>query len=123
MRAPLARRVTPLLLALALAACAELLDPDGNRCLATNAVAPAAATLAVGATHAFEAAGYVEGAAPGECLGTVRGDFRWTSSAPAVASVDPASGLVTAHAVGTATIRARLDPYAGEAIVRVVPAP
>jgi alpha-tubulin suppressor-like RCC1 family protein len=46
--------------------------------------------------------------------------FSWSSSAPGVAAVDPATGLVTAVANGDATIRAVVDGVTGQAALAVV---
>lgn len=45
--------------------------------------------------------------------------FTWQSSAPAVATVDPATGLVTAVTNGTATITATVDQKSGQASLAV----
>ncbi|MEQ8329794.1 MAG: Ig-like domain-containing protein, partial [Longimicrobiales bacterium] len=47
----------------------------------------------------------------------------WTSSAPAVATVDPATGLVTGVTPGTATIRVDVGPASDQVSVTVTPRP
>lgn len=106
-----------------LSGCLDFLDPDECRFL--NSINPGAATMHVGETRRFEAAGFQEGDRQGSCVGTIRPGFTWSSSRPLVASVDPTTGIVTAHTVGTATIRAhRESPERdGELQLRVVAAP
>jgi uncharacterized protein YjdB len=85
--------------------------------IATVAVTPAAATLAVGATVALSA---VARDATGTTLsGRV---IAWSSSDTTRATVSTA-GLVTARAVGTATIRATIDGTVGTSLVTIVAAP
>ncbi len=48
--------------------------------------------------------------------------FTWTSSHPAIATVDSTTGRVTAESEGTATITARADGVSGTALVTVVQA-
>jgi uncharacterized protein YjdB len=69
---------------------------------ATVEVSPATLT-ALGATHAMEATAREASGAP---VGAV--PFAWSSDDPSVATVDPATGLVTAVANGTATITAKV---------------
>ncbi|MBC7844536.1 MAG: DNA/RNA non-specific endonuclease [Gemmatimonadaceae bacterium] len=68
--------------------------------VATVTVVPNPASVAVGASRAFTAT-------PRDAGGTtVTTTFTWTSSNPAVASIDPATGIATGVALGTATITA-----------------
>jgi len=84
----------------------------------TIAVSPAAATLtALGATQAFEA---VARDANGDPVPGVV--FAWSSSVPAVASVDAASGVATALANGTTTITAATGTASGSGSLEVAQA-
>ncbi len=81
-------------------------------------VTPATLLLdAIGATGALQAAA---SDANGNAI-TGR-SAEWTSSAPAIASVN-GTGTVTAVAPGDATVRAKLDGASGEATVTVMPQP
>lgn len=78
-------------------------------------VSPGSATLtALGATEQLTVAVKDAGGSP------ISGKTAaWTSSAPSVATVDAATGLVAAVANGTATITASVDGIAGTATVTV----
>ena len=81
-------------------------------------VTPTSASLVTGRTQQLTATAR-------DASGAVRPDrvFTWSSSAPAVATVD-ASGLVTAVGPGSATITARADGVSGSASITVTaPAP
>lgn len=96
-----------------LAACSG----DDQSPKVTVAVTPASQTRFLGESQQFAAT--INGAPAGS------GQIGWSSTNPAVAPVDPASGLATARAVGTARIRAAAgSEYAeGEFIVVPQPAP
>jgi len=84
----------------------------------TIEVTPANATLAaLGATQAFSAVARDANGDP-----VVGVEFGWTSSDPAVAGVDPASGLATALANGTTTITAAAGAALGSATLTVAQA-
>jgi uncharacterized protein YjdB len=79
------------------------------------AVLPASAALtASGATRQFTATAYD---ASGKPIPGVR--FDWSSSVPAVATIDPVRGEAVAVADGSTTIRARADGVVGEAELQV----
>jgi uncharacterized protein YjdB len=76
------------------------------------AVTPASQSVAVGQTAQFTATGtYSHGTHPSTTQ-NVTAESTWTSSAPAVATVDT-SGLATAVSGGTATITASIPGYTG----------
>jgi DNA/RNA endonuclease G (NUC1)/chitodextrinase len=81
--------------------------------LASITVTPASATINNGATQQFTAAGFDAGGHP------VTATFAWTSSATAVATIDPATGLATAKSVGDATITATSGTITGTALLHV----
>lgn len=86
--------------------------------VARVAVAPASATLAVGATVALSATAFDAADAP-----IAGASLTWTSSAPLIATVD-AAGTVTGVAAGSATISATAaNGVAGTATVTVEAAP
>jgi len=78
-------------------------------------VAPASSAVnAVGATVQFTAQGFDAAG------GTISGlSFTWTSSDPAVATVDPATGLATATGHGSTTITATTSGVSGTATLTV----
>ncbi len=85
--------------------------------IATIVVSPAAATLtALGATQQFVAQGF-DGA--GQPLAGLT--FVWFSSDPAVATIDPVTGLATAVQGGAATITATAGSHSGSATLTVSP--
>ena len=91
------------------------LDVHLTASVATVTVSPATARLAaIGATQQYEA---IARDAQSRVLPGV--PFAWTSDAPAVATVDSASGLATAIANGTATITATSGGIAGSAGLEV----
>ena len=73
-------------------------------------VGPAATTLRMDATRPFYAAARD---AAGDYVYSRSSDWRWSSSAPAVARADAASGAVTGLAEGTANVTAQYVPKAG----------
>ena len=85
--------------------------------IASIAVVPNVVTLRVTQTAALTAEARD---AQGQPL--ANRTFSWSSSAPSVASVDQ-SGLVTAVAVGTATISATSEGRTGSAVITVAPEP
>ena len=103
-------RLTAQVIAVALvafaAACSDFLDPD--ECRHLNAL-PDTASMHVGETRVFEAAGFQEGNRSGACVGTIRFGFNYRSTSPSVATVDASTGEVTAHSPGTTTISAHRD--------------
>ncbi len=86
--------------------------PDPSTILATVNVAPSTAEVPIGGTQQFNAAGVSQANTPLSITPT------WTSSAPAVATVD-ANGLVTAVDAGSARITATSGGVSGEAQVTV----
>jgi hypothetical protein len=88
----------------------------GSPVVATVTVTPAAPFMAVGTQQQLAAA-----AKAGS--GTVITDavIAWTSDNPAVATVDPATGMVSVIAAGTATITATADGISGTAALRGAP--
>ena len=110
-RAPLPASGTPLLaVALLLAAgagCRALTETDDDRrCRRLNAFVPDTAQMRVGETRRFQAAGFHPNG-PGSCVGTMRGGFTYATDAPAVATVESTTGLVTAVGAGATQLRAR----------------
>jgi hypothetical protein len=85
----------------------------GNPVVASVTVSPTSASLAVGGTRQFSAS--ARDASGNAISGKT---FTWSSSNTAVATVS-ASGLVTARAAGTASIRAVTDGKTGTATVTV----
>ena len=81
--------------------------------LAKISVSPTSATLVVGGTQQFAAAGADASNNP------VTATFTWSSNAADVASVDASSGLVTAKKAGDATISATSGAIVGTATVHV----
>ncbi|MGA9836155.1 MAG: Ig-like domain-containing protein [Gemmatimonadaceae bacterium] len=75
---------------------ANMAENCGNS-LQTAIVSPLSVTLNVGDTLRFSAS--MPGCTPAP-------QFRWSSSSPAVVSVDSLTGLATAHAVGTVAVTA-----------------
>jgi len=88
----------------------------GSPVVATVTVSPAAPFMAIGTQQTLTAT-----ASAGS--GTVISDavIAWTSSNPAVATVDPATGVVDVLAAGTATITATADGISGTAALRGAP--
>ncbi|HVG46206.1 MAG TPA: PKD domain-containing protein [Longimicrobium sp.] len=82
--------------------------------VASVAVVPASATLAIGGTRQF-------GASVKDALGADRGDRTvfWSSDNEGVATVSPFTGVVTARTAGTARIIAAVDGKTGSAAVTV----
>jgi trimeric autotransporter adhesin len=84
--------------------------------LASVAVTPANASIAVGEPQQFTAtATYSDGSTQ-----NLTNTATWTSSGPAIASVS-ATGAAVAHAVGTATISATAGSFTGTASLTVTP--
>jgi serine/threonine-protein kinase len=92
-------------------------SPPPPASVATVEISPETATLTPGQTARFQPT--LLDARGGALAGRT---VTWTSTDPAVASVDP-TGLVTARRVGTVTIRARSGSQAGTATVTVEPEP
>jgi uncharacterized protein YjdB len=90
---------------------------SGSPVVATVTVSPSAPFMAVGQQQQLTA---VAKAGSGTTIGTAV--FAWTSSNPAVATVDPATGLVTTVSAGTATITATAEGISGTAALRSAPA-
>lgn len=99
----------------------EATDPDGGGgpdvSVASVHVAPDPATVTVGQTLALSAT--ARDAAGAVLAGR---SFAWSSTNPGVAGVS-GSGIVTAHAPGSATIAAVSDGIRGEVAVSVSPVP
>jgi uncharacterized protein YjdB len=89
---------------------------SGSPVIATVTVSPAAPFLAVGTQQQLTATAK---AGSGTTIGTAV--FAWTSSNPAVATVDPATGMVTVVAAGSATITATADGIDGTAALVAAP--
>ncbi|MDH4120647.1 MAG: Ig-like domain-containing protein [Deltaproteobacteria bacterium] len=85
--------------------------------LTSIAVTPGATSLAKGLTQQLAATGTYTDATTADLTNTVS----WTSSNNPAATVD-ASGLVTAHSTGTATLTASLSGKSGTASLTVTPA-
>ena len=128
---PSARRVRwpaaprlPLVAALALAACGGGTDggsvtppptpPPAPIPVASVDVAPAPATVALGATVALTAT--LRSADGGLLTGRT---VRWTTAAPTIATVDSASGTVRGLARGQATVTASSEGRTGTTVVNV----
>lgn len=77
-----------------------------------------AAPIPVGATAQFTAS--ARDAAGAQIPGVL---FAWSSSTPAVAEVDPSTGVVTARSTGAVTIRATAEGVVGTRQVEVAPPP
>ena len=93
-------------LALPLAGCT-------NQLVTTLSVNPTAQTLAVGQTVQFTATGTVgHGSNHPPSTNDVTGQVTWTSSAPAVATIN-GSGLATAITAGSTTITAKINGFTG----------
>jgi hypothetical protein len=107
-------------LGLVLAAC-QPSDPRSPRVaeLTAIAVTPAAVTMEIGGVQAFS----VTGTFSDDSTFVVTFDSTFSSSAPSVARVDPATGYVTAVAAGSATITAthKESGKTATAAVTVVP--
>jgi hypothetical protein len=86
---------------------------DGRK--VTLSVEPAVATKAVGETQAFVAFATAE---DGTRAGASN-EVTWSSTEPAVASIDPATGIATAVAPGTTTIRASRENIVATATLTV----
>jgi hypothetical protein len=111
-----ATRAVPVLTLVAfMAACGGSSEPDVE--VATVEVSPTTASKQVGETQQLSAT--VKDAA-----GTILNGqpVTWSSSAASVASVS-SSGLVTAHALGTATITAASGSKSGVATISIIPPP
>jgi len=91
-------------------------NPESEVEVATVTVAPASATVEAGATRAFSASAQAENGDPAPAT------FEWSTGDAAVATVDPATGVVTGVAPGETTVRATAqNGVFGEATVTVVP--
>ncbi len=75
-------------------------NPDSDVEVATVTVSPDEATIVEGATRAFSASARAENGDPAPAT------FAWSTGDAAVATVDPATGVVTGVAAGTTTVRA-----------------
>ena len=85
--------------------------------LTSIAVAPASASIQIGATQQFTATGnYSDGSTQ-----NLTSTATWASTSPAVAGVS--AGLATGASAGTTTISATVASVAGSASLAVVPAP
>ena len=85
--------------------------------LVTLTIAPTAITLAVGQTQAFVATGtYTDGTTQ-----DLASTATWTSSDEAIATVTNPGGVVTARAVGQATITVTADGKSATATISVTP--
>jgi uncharacterized protein YjdB len=89
---------------------------SGSPVVATVTVSPSAPFMAVGTQQQLTATAK---AGSGTTIGTAV--FAWTSSNPAVATVDPATGLVTTVSAGTATITATAEGISGTAALLSAP--
>jgi uncharacterized protein YjdB len=86
--------------------------------VATISITPPTASLVIGGTVQLNAT--TKDAAGNTLTGRA---IAWTTSDATVASVDAATGLVTAHAVGTATITATSETRTATAAITVTVAP
>jgi uncharacterized protein YjdB len=86
--------------------------------VATVEVAPPTATIVIGGTTQLAAT--LKDASGNVLTGR---PIAWTSDADLVASVDPASGLVTSRSVGTAKITATVEGRTAAATITVTPVP
>ncbi len=82
--------------------------------LTTMSVTPLSATTVVGSAQAFTASGIDQFGNPIPVTAT------WSSSDPAVGTIDPATGVFTASGSGLATITATSGTASGKATVAVV---
>jgi hypothetical protein len=108
-----------------LGACRILTEAANERsCRELNAFVPDTAQMQVGSTRKFEAAGF-SASGVSSCGATIRGGFQYSTDQPAVATVEPTTGVVTARAVGRAVVHAywKLDglTYTGDLTLSVVP--
>ncbi len=78
-------------------------------------VTPSTQALAVGQTAQFVATG-IYGNASHSSTKAITSGVTWSSSAPAVATVNATSGLATAVGAGTASITASADAYSGPVV-------
>src|SRR6185436_4547362 len=104
-------RLPAVLVALAVAAamgCGDDLSSSGK--YTRIQVAPPSAALHVGETQTFQATGV---AADGTLTLLASPTVVWSSSDASVASIDPASGVATAVALGSATITATVGQLQG----------
>jgi Tfp pilus assembly protein PilZ len=106
---------TALVLSAFIAACSGSSEPDVE--VASVTVSPAAESREIGQTVQLSAT--VKDAAGNIISGQ---SVTWSSSASTVASVS-SSGLVTAHALGVATITAASGSKSGVATINVIPPP
>ncbi|MFM2086200.1 MAG: hypothetical protein RLZZ237_1069, partial [Pseudomonadota bacterium] len=124
------RYLTPLLVSAGLLAMAALAGCGGGdqgrepilglpgATLASLAVTPAAATVAIGAGQQFSAiATYSDGSSQ-----DVSAKAAWTSATPASASVNPGTGLGTGIAAGGSAVSATFGGMAATAQLTVTPA-
>ena len=114
-------RISAVVLLIGLASCGDSgsgiqIPGSSPGAVAAVTVSPSSASIQVGLTVQM-AATVVDGQG-----NEVSGDVSWTSSDPAVASVD-SGGLVTGLVAGTATITATINTISGGAIVTVVNPP
>ncbi|HEX7980589.1 MAG TPA: hypothetical protein VF461_18440 [Gemmatimonadaceae bacterium] len=99
---------------------------DERRCRELNAFVPDTAQMQVGASRRLEAVGFQANGTTGtSCSASIRGGFQYSADLPAVATVEPTTGVVTARAVGRTVVHARwtLDglSYTGDLTLSVVP--
>jgi hypothetical protein len=116
-----------LLVLASLGACRALTEPaDARYCEKLNALARDTAQMQLGATRQFEATGFAASGTTGtSCLGVIRGAFEYSTDDPAVATVETATGVVTARATGNTALRARYVlegvTYRGVLTLSIVP--
>ena len=89
----------------------------GNKVLASIAISPADNRIAAGTTRQFTATGTYSDSST-QVLTT---SVAWNSSDPSIATIDPISGMVTAVAAGTTTIKATSGTISGTTTVTVPP--
>jgi uncharacterized protein YjdB len=88
----------------------------GSPVIATVTVSPSAPFMGIGTQQTLTAT-----AKAGSGTTITDAVFAWTSSNPAVATVDPATGVVTVVGAGTATITATASGISGTAALRGAP--
>jgi hypothetical protein len=89
---------------------------EGPAVLVAFTVSPASVSVSAASTTQLTATGFYDDSS----VDDVSGSAEWTSSAPAVATVD-AAGLVTGVTAGSATITGELGAFSDTAIITVTP--
>ena len=108
----------PLLVLLAGCSGGAYLSPSTAAVLSSIAIDPATSSVAAGLTVAYTATGTFSDGTTQD----VTSQASWSSSSTAVATVS-SSGVATAVAPGTSTIKASLGSISGNSSLTVTPAP